>query len=169
MKEYYIGCLHYSVLHLFLSHTHLSVSRKYYLLKSNSMLCCLQPSKGNTLLVRQVQIHCRAHKPNYHPIVTHLLYLSLYNLEIPDYCNSSMHSVMNHACCFPLCFHCLQLYKPWPCWPILKTQLSAPMNPPWTPQTEQWALLVDPIAPSAVFHYRIDHSGFSSPFLLRRL
>ena len=45
----------------------------------------------------------------YYTIIAHLLDLSLYNLEIPDYCISSMPIMMNHTCCCPLCCLCCSL------------------------------------------------------------
>lgn len=91
--------------------------------KCKSMLHCLKSSNGSTLLLRPAQMHCRPHKPNYYLVATCLLHPSLDNLQIPDYYSSSMHIIMNHACCCP-CFLCLQSYKPWPCGPKVKTWLT---------------------------------------------
>lgn len=98
--------------------------------------CCWKSSSGNTSPVRQVQIHCRAHKPNYYLVAVYLLHLLVYNLEIPDYYSSSVHLMMDQACCCPWYVLYLQSYKPWPCCPILKTWFidnssrKLPMNPP---------------------------------------
>lgn len=49
----------------------------------------LKTFQGQHIAMRQAQLHCRAHKPNYYLVTTYLLHLSLYNLEIPDYYRSS--------------------------------------------------------------------------------
>lgn len=85
--------LHYSVLHLFLSHTHPLPSQKYHLSKRNSMLCALKFSSGNTLLVRQAHVYCRTHKTNYYPPQ-----LSLHKLEIQYQITIALQSYYDESC-----------------------------------------------------------------------